>query len=346
MKSGKWYSIPFLSLIIALGATLSTGCKKFDNYENNYAIQTPYGVYFADKLGTVYNTNDGKAYNIVFPADGVPCRALATSGTNFMFLKYNRLINANATLFLSENNGVNFNPVFRDALPDITWQNQILNVPAAGNRIYLASPIGSTVEFSQDNGKTWEDDATFTALSGFTIQSLTQTKNGSLYAFDYKTLRLFEQISIGQGWTEKFAVNALPNGKFQIDHFNNTLVAADFDGTNGVWYSNDFGVNWTQFNGLPTNHRIFFATSAHDKVLLAGTDSLGIYRLIGDTFVPSNNGIATQTSVYSIASKEEIYKNQNVKQYIYIAASTGLYRSEDLGQNWVLMRSGDYRNVY
>lgn len=345
MRSGTWYSIPLLTLIVALGFSAITGCKKFDNYQNNYGIQTPYGVYFADKLGTVYNTNDGKAYKIVFPADGIKCRAMATSGTNFMFLKFNQLINPNATMFLSANNGVNFNPVYNNALPNVEWQNQILDLPG-WKKIYLASTTGSTVAFSQNNGLTWENDATFGSATGFSIQSFTQTKNGNLYAFDYTSLRLFEQTINGGGWAEKVASSALPFGKFQLDHFNNTLVAADWDGANGVWYSNDSGRTWAQFNGMPTNHRIFFASSAHNKVLLAGVDSMGVFRLVGDTFVPSNNGLTEGSSVYGITAKEEIYKNANVKQYIYLATSTGLYRSEDLGQNWVLLRDGNYRNVY
>ena len=347
MRSGKGYILHIMLLSVAVSGFFGTGCKKENGIVNNNVILTPYGVYFVDRLGALYNTNDGKAYKIIFPSDGVPARAVATSGKNLMWIKYSSIINPQgSTLFLSSNNGVNFNRTNDTLLPAITWQNQILDVPSFG-LLYVASTKGKSVEFSEDNGLTWQTDATFGSASGFSIQSFTQTKNGKLYGLDYNTLRLFEKPDKVNGWTEIFAVNPLPaGGVYQIGHFNDGLVAADLNGANGVYYSTDAGKNWSQYPGLPNNHKIFMTASPHDQVLLAGLDSIGIYRLAGGEFVPSNNGLEPNTSVYSIAAKQDIYKNGVIKQYIYIATNKGLFRSEDLGQNWVLMRAGNFRNVY
>jgi hypothetical protein len=73
---------------------------------------------------------------------------------------------------------------------------------------------------------------------------------------------------------------------------------------------------------------------------------MGIYRLQGGVFVPSNNGLESRTSVFAITAKDDIFKNEATKRYVYIATDKGIYRSEDLGQNWALVKEGDYRAIY
>ena len=41
-----------------------------------------------------------------------------------------------------------------------------------------------------------------------------------------------------------------------------------------------------------------------------------------------------------------IYKNEAVRDYVFAATSKGLYRSDDLGQNWIKVRDGNYITVY
>ena len=75
-------------------------------------------------------------------------------------------------------------------------------------------------------------------------------------------------------------------------------------------------------------------------------DSQGIFRLVGNSFVPSNNGLVPFTTVYGIVGKQDTYKNNVVRQFVYIATNKGIFRSEDLGQNWTLVRPGDFRTLY
>ena len=346
MRSGKWYLLNIILLTIAIGSFLSTGCKRFDGIDNNKVIRTPYGVYFADGLGSMYNTNDGVAYKLIFPSDGVAARALVTSSTNLMWIKYNQRIQPNGTLFLSQDDGYHYNPKDYDLNPLSTWQNQIIDVPTWG-LMYASSVTAHSVILSQDNGLTWEDDITLNPASGMSIQSFTQLKSGKLYGLDYQNIRLFEKLNKNTAWTEVTSNFPLPPGKWQLGHMNEVLLAANNNPSGGVYYSTDNGVDWQPYNGLPANHKVNMVAGPLDQVMLAGLDSVGIYRLDKtNNFQQSNNGILTNTTVYSIVGKEDIYKNEVIKQYVYIATSTGLYRSEDLGQNWVLMRPGDIRNVY
>jgi hypothetical protein len=92
--------------------------------------------------------------------------------------------------------------------------------------------------------------------------------------------------------------------------------------------------------------RLLATAAPFDQVLLVGTDSLGVYSLSGNTFSPINNGLGTTTSVRGIAAKDNVYKNDLVRDYFYIATSTGLYRSQDAGENWERVFPGDFTVIY
>jgi hypothetical protein len=145
------------------------------------------------------------------------------------------------------------------------------------------------------------------------------------------------------------AATGLPAGtEWYLSHSNNTLLAADYTGAQGVYYSDDGGVTWKAYSGLPTSQEELSCASPLDQVVLAGTDSMGIYRLDPTTgsFVASNNGLKPFTSVYGITGKQDTYKNGVIKRYVYITTNFGLFRSEDMGRNWVLMKTGDMRAIW
>ena len=340
MRSGKWYFLYIIMLSVTIGGLFGSGCRKENGIVNNNVIRTPYSLYFSDKLGAMYNTNDGKAYKVIFPTDGYTARAVTTSGPNIIWVKNN--------LHLSADNGLNFNPKNFNVSPLANWQSLILDVPDQG-RLYLASKTGvNGVEFSPDNGITWQTDpaTVWGSISGASVQSFAQLRNGWLYAIDNTGTRIFERKSLTAQWTEVTQVTALPAGTYYLSHFNNALIAADVTGVGGLFYSNNGGVDWATYAGLPNSQEIFSVGAPLDQVLLCGTDSAGIYRLVGDKFQPSNNGLEPFTKVYGIVGKQETYKNNVIRQFVYIATSKGLFRSEDLGQNWTLVRPGDIRVLY
>jgi len=347
MRSGKLYFLHTIILTVVIGSLIATGCRKENGIDNNKVVRTPYGLYFSDRLGAMYNTNDGKTFRVVFPTDGYNARAIATSGNNILWIKNN--------LHVSADNGLNFNPgrLSTSGLvtpsPQAKWQNMILDVPSQG-RVYMATANSTNgVAWSENNGITWDDDAAPAwegGLSGLSIQSFSQLKNGELYAMDNSGPRLFMRKQKTDPWKEVVMVTPPPAGKCYLSHFNNALIAVDVTGAGGIFYSDDFGLNWTNYAGVPSNQELFSVAAPLDQVLLAGTDSAGIYRLVGDTFQASNNGLMPFTKVYGIVGKQDIYKNEVIKQFVYIATSNGVFRSEDLGQNWTLVRPGDIRVIY
>jgi len=134
---------------------------------------------------------------------------------------------------------------------------------------------------------------------------------------------------------------------FTIGHYNNTLVAIDYSGLQGAWYSNDTGKTWAQYSGLP-NRPLLSVASPFNQVLLVGTDSAGIYRLDGNTntFVAANSGLTSNMVVKGITGKNNLYVNGNSQSYIYIATNQGIYRSVDNGSNWIHMFNGDFVAIY
>lgn len=342
MRNSKVYLLPLL-LFTALTATLvGSGCRKENGIDNNSVIRTPYGVYFSDRNGALYGTNDGKAYKTVFPADGYSARSvLCTSGENILWVKNN--------LHVSEDNGLNFNPPrvstnFINPPAGFRWSSIMLDVPKFGRVYAINSNSGSGVVSSQDNGVTWANDEPI--FSGVAVQSFTQLKNGNVYAIDNTGTLIYEKTAQLSPWSAVTVNTPLPTGSYHLSHINNALVAADVTGGNGIYFSNNGGADWVQYTGMPTNQEIFAVNAPFEQVLLAGCDSAGIFRLNGNTFVPSNNGLAPFTKVYGIVGKQDMYKNDKIIQYVYIATNNGLFRSEDLGQNWTLVRAGDFRAIY
>ncbi len=336
MRSGKWYFLHTILLTATIGGLMGSGCRKENGIVNNNVIRTPYSLYFSDQLGALYNTNDGKAFKMVFPTDGYkPRTVITTSGPNIIWVKNN--------VHTSADNGRNFNPTNFTATPFANSQSMILDVPSHG-RVYLASTAGNFIQYSENHGVTWQNDSYNGTVAGG-IEGFTQLRNGEVYAIDNSGPKLFVKKP-PVAWTEVTGVaTPLVPGNYILSHFNNALVAADVNGA-GIYHSNNGGLDWNSYPGMPLNQEIRAVAAPLDQVLLAGSDSAGIYRLVGNSFVPSNNGLEPFTTVYGIVGKQDTYKNDVVRQFVYIATNKGLFRSEDLGQNWTLVRPGDIRAVY
>lgn len=334
--------------IAAISIIALQSCKKENGIDNNAVIEKPYGLYISDDQGQLLNTNDGDNYKTIFPPDGYRSRALITSGNNILWVKRN--------VHLSTDNGANFNPTYGkvqafylNLLPYLPWQQIILDVPDH-NRVYIGSIEGQGIAYSVDNGKTWTVDSDWDNNTvGGNITSLAQLKNGLLFAHTFTTDSLYQRDNASDKWTWVDQKTPLPNtGVFYLSHYNNTLLATDISGTNGVYASDDNGANWHAYSGLPNTHILYTTAAPFDETLLVGTDSLGVYRLEPSTgsFVASNSGLGTNTVVYSIVGKDDLYKNKVDKKYVYIATNKGLFRSEDLGRNWSLVKTGSYVGLY
>lgn len=336
------------SFALIIGCSLFTvqSCKKENNLgtDNDKVIKTPYNLYAATDEGWMLNTNDGQQYNSIFPADGYAPGAIVTSGANLLFIKNN--------LHLSENNGKNFNPVFYTVRHQ-PWQEMIVDAPKQG-RMYVASTVGKGIAFSEDKGKTWEEDLKWSTLlpSKFTITSFAATADGAVYAFSNESMLLIKKENPDKDWEPVVIEGLFPTDLgeyFLTTNYTGTgLILADHGGNQHAWHSEDGGAFWYPYyrNNMPIGKKVFTMAQATGGPWLVGTDSAGVFRAEGEYLVPSSGGLESNTSVYRMVVKKNIYKNDVVNEYVFIATNKGIYRSEDKGYTWDKMTFSQFDRIY
>ncbi|RYD53415.1 MAG: hypothetical protein EOP52_04585 [Sphingobacteriales bacterium] len=331
------------SAAVLLAASLSS-CRKENGIDNNQVILRPYSLFVSDSAGGLSYTNDGQVYRNFFRTDGTADRGILVSGNNLLWAKSN--------LQLSENMGA-FNPTYRELpyAPDAKWSSMMLRSDAHA-RIYVASRVDPGVAFSEDNGKSWiPDTSSRINTDSKRINTFAQLDNGLLWGYDNKVQKAYVKFGKTIPWAALGGTSLPTSADYQLTSYGNTLVAYDYSGQQGAWYTIDTGRNWSQFGGIPAGKRLRSAVVPFGQNLLLGTDDGEIYRLDNGTFVLSNEGIERGSIVRSMAFKSDVYKGDNGSasreiRYVYAATSNGLYRSEDNGVNWVKMAPGNFQNLY
>jgi hypothetical protein len=336
------------SFAFVIGCTLLSvqSCKKENNLgiDNDKVIKTPYSLYAATDQGWMLNTTDGHTYNSIFPADGFAPLAIVTSGPNLMFVKNN--------LHLSDNNGKNFNPVYYNVRHQ-PWQQMIVDAPKQG-RMYITSTSGRGIAYSEDRGKTWVDEDKWHSSipTNLKVNSFAATADGAVYAFSNESMLIIKKSNANADWEAVIIEGMFPTdlGEYYLstNATGTSLFLADYDGKQHVWHSEDGGAFWYPYyrTRMPVGKKVFATAQANGGPWLVGTDSAGVYRAEGDYMVPSSGGLESNTSVYSMVVKRNIYKNDVVNEYIFIATNNGIYRSEDKGYTWDKMTFNTFERIY
>jgi len=343
MKKGFLPSVLFASFLSLMALP---GCKKESSLgiDNDKVVKTPYSLYVATDQGWLLNSNDGSTYSSIFPPDGYAPTLILTSGDNLLFLKDN--------LHLSSNNGKNFNPVYTN-VKKFPWQTMAYDATHQ-SRVYISCNSGVGIAVSTDHGEHWADETQWEPNNPpvYEISSFAELSNGAAFAYSNVNNLLFRKDNAAANWKPVTANGlVLVSGtKFFLTNNSGTLFLTDYNGVGGVWISTDQGTTWTRLGqgNLPTGHNWNCSVSPNEgSTLLVGTDSNGVYRLNdNNVFVSSNVGLEQNTIVYSMAVKENVYKNNAVRKFVFAATSKGVYRSEDNGQTWDKMTTGQFNQIY
>ncbi len=356
-------------ICVTLVAFALQGCQQKRNPgpDDGY-VQKPYSLFIVDEQGLVWGTNDGEKFKRWSGSQGAGfVESVYSSGHRLIFRAP-----AGADLHVSEPDtsaGVhlNTNPSYRNLNiaafgPAIAIQLEDFNdTPKAGprDRFYVASGSGKPVAYSEYNADPdsvwWHEDGQ-SGLTVSTITSFAQLANGLVIAYDDATRKIFTRDNIKNGWTGKNS-NGLPaagQGQTYVINKGNDVLVVIVNGdatTNGIYESKNFGDDFSKLPEIDGGiYDITGATGAFGKVLIASTKTNGIWRLGGQGEWERTFGLDEGTEVHGVLSKYNKFKSEEVREYIYAATSTGLYRSDDLGQNWVklnleLYQSGVVPNI-
>ncbi|WP_118953447.1 WD40/YVTN/BNR-like repeat-containing protein [Taibaiella helva] len=338
--------LPSVLLASAVALVTLQGCKK-DNgigVDNDKVVKTPYSLYVADDKGWLVNSSDGTTFSSIFPPDGFAPNLILTSRTNLLMLKQN--------LHLSANNGKNFNPVFSD-VKHFPWQTMAYDFPGQ-NTVFICSNTERGISISKDNGKTWQEDRAWedNPPPVFNISSFSGLGNNAVFAYSNLNNLMFRKDAPDANWRTVVMEGDFlrtEGTEFFLTSNPNTLFLTDYLGRGGVWYSSNEGLNWTRIGqgALPFFHHWNCALSPDGgNSLLVGTDTMGVYRVENGSFVSATVGLEKNTSVYRMALKKNIYKNDAVRSYVFIATNKGVYRSEDSGRTWDKMTFGSFDASY
>ncbi len=343
-----------ITFLLAIGLLIGlSSCKKYNQVDNASTVKTPYTLFIGGYNGTLHKTNDGLYYKPLFPTDNRAVRQIVVADSNLLYLKEN--------FYYSTNEGGAFQICNNHAFPyqDIFYKYYLPNASVydkSTKRVYLCTQTG--LEYSTDLGVTFTADAAWNDPI-IIPTSITQLDNGDLYIIKDSASNVYKRTGTGN-WTRVIpdlnnvlpadSIKSPPTAYFPtwyISHTHDTLMALEYDGINGVYYSADQGVNWFPCTGIPKVRKLLFGHQAFgNNTFYVGIDSGGLYKLKGSVLEPTSAGIPWYAKVHYVEGKTLTYRTDVKRTYLFCATDLGLYRSETNGLDWKLIRTGTYSTLY
>ncbi len=133
-------------------------------------------------------------------------------------------------------------------------------------------------------------------------------------------------------WTSKN--NGIPSDMI-LTAFGGDSSRLYAGGFGAIFASNDQGTHWTRLGELSPSARVNSILVKQNQVLLATTDGIFYSSNQGQSFQKSNRGI-TLINPNDPNSYPSVNQLALSNQKVFAAALTGLYCSDQFGQNWYL----------
>lgn len=357
-----------LILMIAILAMIQTSCEKYNQIDNSTTVKTPFVLYVGGYQGTLHKMNDLVYFTNLFPTDNSTVRQILVADTMLLYIKENFYHSKNdGKAFQISNLGPDYVIRHLDQFYKYYLPNTAVYHPDS-NIIYLCcdsrgdglpnltrqTGLGNLVlKYSTDNGQTFVNETRWQAPDPqIGATSVTRLENGHLFIIR-DSANLYRKLP-GQSWAKipqgvtGTPAKPLPTDTtiWYITNRFNTLLAIDYTGQAGVWYSLDEGLTWDKTVGLPKKEILFGKQPFGPGTdFFVGLDSAGVFRLDGNAFVSVSAGIPWYAKVSYMEGKRVVYRTDESRYYLFCATDQGLFISENYGSDWKLFRNGNYSTL-
>lgn len=338
----------YLVWICSILVVLSSSCETKSEIDNTGIVRTPYVLYTGGLDGTIRKSNDINYFDRINGKggpDNTPIRQIITADTNILLLKGN--------CYVSDDDGRAFSVTNTNALAfyDLFYKYYLphqMVYDESEKRVYLC--VNGGLAQSDDLGKTFTSSGL-----GIAPKSVVELENGNIFAIQDDANIYVRNGGVGP-WSQVTAGSDVldPGSNYYLTSFGNILVATDYEGMLGCFFSTDGGANWEKYGGVSGNGRyILFVNSVKNpdggNDLFLGRDSMGLFKLdpIANSFEASGTGLPWSAKVQYVESKKIVFRTGIERHFYFCATDVGLYLSEQesAGKDWRAIRAEKYSTL-
>jgi hypothetical protein len=338
-------SLQILCLIGFLAGIQSCGTKN-NPINNSNTITLPYVLWAGTEYGNVYKTNDGVSFDRFVNGGSAFMNSIWSIDSNILYITTKASVGKGT---------VSADKFFGQVIPtfDPVWRNNSIIVNSFQNSAAYNSSIKRMYICGRNIDKLYQNDSNATIVnwkaSNFsTAPGVLKTVVCASDGIDYCMSELRKIFKRTPGATSFVAVT--PNTTFYKagavpgDLFfstNNARLIANPVKADSILYSDDQGVSWKYFTGMPSK-KILMAKQLPNGQYFTSLDSAGLYRLEGTNFVQQSGGLPYQARIWDIAIKTNVYRSGASSSTFYLATNMGLYKSENDAKDWVKIRDESF----
>ncbi len=313
-----------------------SSCRK-ESLSNKDAVKFPHSVFLGTDKGEIWNTNDGVNFRSYFTVDNTQVYDVIKVGekmfyANSYIYRFDNEDNGNLVYPKASNYG-EYNPYLNN-----------LHYCATEDRVYVPLFFGSSpITYSDDHGVTWNGTSSADSFStkpnvpdaalnikeinGRGLYMLTDDQKvfRKDYFRDYWTLQPISGIGLQFGGLNQMASTGdklvfwnveglLLNQKIQIVNPSTHAVVKEIN---------------------PPIATYLFTIVARDENYVYLCTSSGLIGLDLTTLIYKNfTSDIPDANIYDVSIQKTTYRSDNVRNYMYVATSEGLYLSENEGESF------------
>jgi hypothetical protein len=343
--------IVLAALVVAMLATTACVKQPTEPIDNTGTLLAPYTLLVGSTNNSLYKTNDGISFDFIKPGGGSWSQSVMAVDTNIVFV--NNSINVGSGMrlpFYAPQTQTGFpvliknGTIYKQGYPNMSFYD------AANKNAYVCGLF----ELRESNATgivgTW-NASPFTGTVPATPTSVAKTANGDVFTWTIGG-KLYKKTGGLGNFTQVTITTAPPTaaGQFYfLSAVEDKLLLSDYTNTAGIYYSTNGGVTWSILAGIPLGNDVTFGKGMqYTNQYFTALDTIGLYRWDygNNILVREGLDLPKNIRIYDMVSKRNVYRTGLSKIYYYLATDQGLYKSDNDGNNWTMIKSGEYSALY